>query len=188
MSQHLSETSSASSQPGTSKETKRRLDQFDEVVAKKPRPHSFAGISLSIGVETADGIMCTFVKRNAILPTKESKLFSTKYNNQNKVSIKIYKGESMMTEHNILLGQLELSGIPDAPCGVPEIKITVEMDEHQILKARAVEKISKNEKMITLTSSLSESEISQHIEMAEHNKSTDVKLLNIALARNKLKP
>lgn len=116
---------------------------------------------LSLGIETLGGVMTKMIPRNTTIPTKKSQVYSTAADNQTTVSIRVFQGEREMANDNKLLGNFDLSGIPPAPRGVPQIEVTFDIDANGIVHVSSKDKASGKSQSITVQSSggLSEAEI-----------------------------
>ncbi|XP_077215912.1 heat shock 70 kDa protein, mitochondrial-like [Tasmannia lanceolata] len=124
---------------------------------------------LSLGIETLGGIFTRLINRNTTIPTKKSQVFSTAADNQTQVGVKVLQGEREMASHNKILGEFELTGVPPAPRGMPQIEVTFDIDANGIVTVSAKDKATGKEQAITIRSSggLSEDEIEKMVKEAE---------------------
>jgi molecular chaperone DnaK len=141
---------------------------------------------LSLGIETMGGVMTKLIEKNTTIPTKASQVFSTAEDNQTAVTVHVLQGEREMAKDNKSLGRFDLTDIPPAPRGVPQIEVTFDIDANGILHVSAKDKATGKEQSIRITASsgLSEEEIKRMIQDAEAHKEEDRKLRELVEARN----
>jgi len=141
---------------------------------------------LSLGIETLGGVFTRLIDRNTTIPTKKSQVFSTADDGQTAVTIKVFQGEREMAADNKQLGNFDLTGIPAAPRGVPQIEVTFDIDANGIVSVQAKDKATGKEQQIRITASggLSEADIQRMVQEAEANAEADKKRRELVEARN----
>jgi molecular chaperone DnaK len=141
---------------------------------------------LSLGIETLGGVMTKLIEKNTTIPTKANQVFSTAEDNQTAVTVHVLQGEREMAQHNKSLGRFDLSDIPTAPRGMPQIEVTFDIDSNGILHVSAKDKATGKENKIKITagSGLSDDEIERMVRDAEEHAEDDKKARELVDARN----
>ncbi len=141
---------------------------------------------LSLGIETLGGVMTKMIPRNTTIPTKKSQVYSTAADNQTTVTIRVFQGEREMVADNKILGQFDLSGIPPAPRGVPQIEVTFDIDANGIVHVNAKDKATGKDHTVTIQSSggLSKDDIDKMLKQAEQFKEEDKKRRELVDLKN----
>ncbi|MEM7635198.1 MAG: molecular chaperone DnaK [Pseudomonadota bacterium] len=141
---------------------------------------------LSLGIETLGGVFTRLIDRNTTIPTKKSQVFSTADDNQTAVTIRVFQGEREMAQHNKMLGNFDLMGIPTAPRGVPQIEVTFDIDANGIVNVSAKDKATNKEQQIRIQASggLSDDEVETMVKDAESHAEEDKKNKEMVEAKN----
>merc|ERR1719506_1854672 len=160
--------------------------ELNEVILVGGMTRMPAVTALTLGIETWGGVFTRLIGRNTTIPTKKSQVFSTAADNQTMVGIKVSQGEREIAAHNKMLGQFDLTGIPPAPRGVPQIEVIFDIDANGIVNVSAMDKSTGKKNNITITSSggLAQDEIDRMVDEAEKMKEADEKTRSGVQAKN----
>jgi len=139
---------------------------------------------LSLGIETQGGVMNVMIKRNSQVPTKFEEIFTTAEDNQTSVDVKVFQGERPQTKHNHYLGEFKLENIPQMRRSIPKIDVVFEVDADGIVTVKALDEQSKNEKVMVLSGSLSNEDMTRMLQDAEENKISDERFKQLSLLRD----
>ena len=138
---------------------------------------------LSLGIETMGGVMNTMIRRNTQVPTEFRETFTTAEDNQTAVDVKVFQGERPQTKYNHYLGEFKLDNIPPARRGTPKIEVVFDVDANGIVTVKAIDEASNNEKVMILSGSLSEEEMTKLLVDAEENKIEDTRFIQLSSLR-----
>jgi molecular chaperone DnaK len=139
---------------------------------------------LSLGIETMGGVMNTMIRRNTQVPTEFRETFTTAEDNQTAVDVKVFQGERPQTKYNHYLGEFKLDNIPPVRRGTPKIEVVFDVDANGIVTVKAIDEATNNEKVMILSGSLSEEEMTKLLVDAEENKIEDTRFIQISSLRD----
>jgi molecular chaperone DnaK len=139
---------------------------------------------LSLGIETMGGVMNTMIRRNTQVPTEFRETFTTAEDNQTAVDVKVFQGERPQTKYNHYLGEFKLDNIPQARRGTPKIEVVFDVNADGIVTVKAIDEATNNEKIMILSGSLSEEEMTKLLVDAEDNKIEDTRFIQISSLRD----
>jgi molecular chaperone DnaK len=139
---------------------------------------------LSLGIETMGGVMNAMIRRNTQVPTEFKEIFTTSEDNQTAVDVKVFQGERPQTKHNHYLGEFKLDNIPASRRGTPKIEVVFDVDANGIVTVKAIDEATNNEKVMVLSGSLSEEEMTNLLIDAEENKIEDERFKQLSNLRD----
>jgi molecular chaperone DnaK len=139
---------------------------------------------LSLGIETMGGVMNTMIRRNTQVPTEFKETFTTAEDNQTAVDVKVFQGERPQTKYNHYLGEFKLDNIPSSRRGTPKIEVIFDVDANGIVTVKAIDEATNNEKVMVLSGSLSEEEMTNLLIDAEENKIEDERFKQLSNLRD----